>query len=263
MKTSIDFLNWLSKKLYLATIGFYLTIGLIMLLPTIFAAMFGIPLHLIVGVTAFSIKFVVVFLRAAYESLLIYEAPVKSLSPKKMLLLSLITATLMTLVSYYAKPSLGYFSIPVSIIISLLLVSRLKTAMWPVTPRHGFFALLPAKLGALSFGRYIFFGFLVGIAYLGYGKYGFNFYVVFATAYFVGMVVEELYNVVKVYEQKLNTKNVVATILWAVLCAGASAAIVWFMMSVLGYAGQAATITSVLVIKLIQPLGSRRFILGL
>jgi len=257
METRIDFLRWLSKKLYLITVGTYATIGLIMLLPPLLTMQFSIPM----AAAGFGVFFVVAFLRAAYESLVIYEAPVKSLSIYKMLILTLVTSSVISLASAYLKPKVGYFSIPLAIIISMVVVGRLKEVLWGTTQRPGFFAELPAKLELVSLGRYGFYAFLVGITYMGYAKYGLNFYYAFAGAYFIGMIFEESYNLIKLYEQALEAKYVAPMILWAACCSIVSAAIVWLMMSDLGYSGQAATITSVLLLKLIQPLGSNKFIL--
>jgi hypothetical protein len=257
METRIDFLNWLSKKLYQTSIGLYATVGLIMILPSMFVKMFGLAQF----VASFVAFFIVIFLRAVYESLIIYEAPIKSLSLPKILILTLVTSVTLSLISYYLKPTLGYFSIPIAVIIAFMVVGKLKAALWPLHERPGFFAELPAKLDINKWGTYGFYAFLVGITYMAYAKYGFNFYCAFAAAYFIGMIFEESYNLIKLYEQKLIAKNVVFIILWSACCAIASSAIVWLMMSNLGYLGQAATITSVILLKLIQPLGLRKFIL--
>ena len=258
-ETKIDFSRWLSTKLYLINVGMYATIGLIMLLPTILTKQLEIqPI-----IASFMAFFIVSFLRAAYESLVIYEAPVKSLSLHKMLILTLVTSGLMLFVSAFLKPKLGYFSIPVALIISMIVVGKLKTALWSTTERSGFFAALPAKLELVSWGRYGFYGFLVGITYIAYAKYNLNFMYAFAAGFFVGMMFEESYNLIKLYEQKLTIKTLVAMIIWSLICAITSMVIVMVMMKQFNYSGQAATIISVLLLKLIQPLGSRKFILGL
>jgi len=260
METKINFLRWLSKKLYLITIGMYVTIGFAMLLPTI------ITMHLEISpvVASFGVFFVIVFLRAAYESLIVYETPVKNLSPHKMLILTLVTAGTMSIVSVWLKPKVGYFSIPLAIIISMLVVGKLKAALWAATQRPGFFAALSAKVERVSLGRYGFYGFLVGITYTVCTRYGLNFFVyAFAVAFFVGMMFEESYNLLNLYEQKFTAKLLVSMIMWSSLCAITCTTMVMIMMKQFGFSGQPATIISVLLIKLIQPLGSRKFILGL
>lgn len=258
METRIDFLSWLSKKLYLTSIGMYATVGSIMVLPIFLTRFFGIqPL-----VASFTTFFVIAFLRAGYESVIVYEAPIKDLSLHKMLILSLATSSVMAITSYYLKPEIGYFSIPVAILISIKVVAQLKTILWGTHERSGFFAKLPEKLDLNKYGMYGFYIFLVGITYFGYGKYGFDFNYAFTAAFFVGMTYEEIYNVLKIYNQTLTIKSLISTILWAATCSFTASAIVWAMIGFMHVSGQPATIISVVVVKLIQPLGSRKFILG-
>ncbi len=258
METRIDFLKWLSTKLYLATIGFYGTICLVMTLPTLSTKVLETP-QLLANFAAF---FIVVFLRAAYESLVIYETPAKSLSLGKMLILTFVTSSTMALMAYFLKPKLGYFSIPIALVISMVLVGKLKSALWPTHERPGFFHTLPLKLSQAATGRYIFFGFLVGIAYLAVGKLGCSFSYSFTTAYFIGMLLEEAYNTTHLYEQPIKVNLFIPLFFWALCCALLSTALIITMMKGFSFSGQIATITSVIMIKLIQPLGSRKFIWG-
>lgn len=257
MKLNTTCISWLSKKIYLACIGFYATIGFIMLLPALFTKELGIPTF----AASFMAFFIVTFLRATYESLIIYQAPIKSLSLHKMLLLVLITSSITSVISYAIKPSIGYFSIPVAIIISLAVVNKLKALLWPAHERPGFFSILPEKLKVVASGRYYFFGILVGITYLTYTQGNLNFALAFSTAFFSGMIVEEWYNTTKVYNLPMNKKRSISLIMWSAICAVLSTIIVILMMKQGGFSGQAATITSVIAIKLIQPLGARFYIL--
>ncbi|MFH1254238.1 MAG: hypothetical protein V1646_02285 [bacterium] len=258
-KTRVDFLQWLSSKLYLINIGMYATIGAVMILPALFVKHLGLPLLW----ASFSAFFIVLFLRAAYESLVIYEAPFKSLSLHKMLILTFVTSSVMSFISIFLKPKIGYFAIPIAIIIAMVIVGKLKAALFPSAERPGFFHELPAKLAINKFGMYGFYVFLVGISYMGYGKYNFDFSYVFAIAFFIGMIFEESYNLVKIYNQNFSTKILIPMIIWSIICAITASAIVWLMVDIAGIDGQPATIASVIMLKLIQPVGSRKFILGL
>lgn len=258
MENRIDFLQWLSTKLYFISIGFYLTVSVVMVLPFFINKLFEIQPFL----ASFIAFFIVSFLRAIYESLVIYEAPVKSLSPRKMLMLSTVTSIVILSVSYFLKPKLGYFSIPIAIIASMIVVGKLKAMLWGTTPRPGFFTELTNKLELLSLGRYGFFGLLVGTAYTAYGRYELNFFYTFAVAFFIAMVFEELFNLTKIYEQQMTVRSVAIISIWAIVCAALSAMIVTIMMIHFGYSGQAATITSVVLLKLIQPMGLNWIIRG-
>lgn len=254
METSIDFVNWLSKKLYEVNVGFYLTVGLIMALPALFV-LSGMPEF----IARFSAFFIIAFLRAAYESVVVYETPVKKLSLPKMLLLTFVTASCLSLVAHFLRPQIGYFSIPVSFVISMLVVGKLKTFLWSATQRTGFIALLPEKLKLVSRARYGFFLALVGISYLAYGRFGVDFIYAFTAAFFVGMMFEELYNTTKIYEQSITKKLAIATVIWSIVCAVAATLFVVVLIKQVGVSNQAATIISVILVKLIQPLGSRLY----
>jgi hypothetical protein len=256
METSLDFVTWLSKKLYEINVGFYLTVGLIMTLPALFA-LSGIPAF----IARFIAFFIVCFLRAAYESVIVYETPLKKLSLPKMLLLSFVTASCLSLVAHFLRPRIGDFSIPLSFIISMRVVGKLKAELWPTHERPGFLALLPAKLQLLTWARYGFFLLLVGISYLAYGRLDINFIYAFTAAFFVGMIFEELYSTTKIYEQPISKKLLFATVVWSIICAVGATAIV-ILADYLGASNQAATIIGVIIVKLIQPLGSRKFMLG-
>jgi hypothetical protein len=259
METKTKFTTWLAKKLYLTNIGLYATIGTIMLLPPLLTKLGDVPQAPASLIT----YFIVAFLRATYESILIYEASVKTLSLPKMLFLSAVTASTLFLTAHFLKPKLGYFSIPVSIIIAMVIVGKLKAALWPSHERPGFFAELPAKLAVNKWGMYGFYVFLVGVTWFGYGKCSLSFTTTFATAYFIGMLFEESYNIRNVYNRSLTIKTTIAMIIWSACCATVCSASVWVLMGIFGASGQVATIASVIVLKLIQPLCSGKFLLEL
>ena len=249
METRIDFLRWLSKKLYLTSVGMYVTVITTMVRSS-------------TGHCKLCSIFYRFILRATYESLVIYEKSVKSLSPPKMLFLVLIGACTMSFVTLFIQPKIDYFALPVAIFIAVITVGKLKSTLWPSAERTGFFHELPAKLDVNKFGTYGFYIFLVGIAYTAYSRYGVQFAYAFSAAFFIGMVYEELYNFIKLYDPKLTVKPLIAIIIWSAFCAVASTAIIIVMTEQFGYADQVATIASVMLLKLIQPLGSRKFILG-
>ncbi|MFH1832084.1 MAG: hypothetical protein ABH827_04775 [bacterium] len=258
METRMDFVGWLSNKLYLTAIGLYVTIGLVMVMPVFIVKFFCIELFW----ASFSAFFIVSFIRAAYESLVIYESRIKDLSVPKMLFLVLVNASVMSFILYKIKPMLGYFSIPVALLISQVVVGRLKGMLWPHA-RPGFFAELPEKLDESKLSSYIFYCFFVGITYLAYAKLGVPFYCAFSGGFFVGVIFEEIYNVIRVYGQKLDTARIMSIGAWAAFYAFFATGIVFVLMQGFGLSGQPATIASVIVVKLVQPFSARRFILGL
>lgn len=234
----------------------YATVGVSMLLPFFLVSMLGMP-QLIASFTAFLL---ISLSRSFFESMVIYKAPFNRLLVPKLVVLSVATAITMTALLSYLKIYCGNFAIPVAVILSRIIVGMLKTALWQATIRPGFFAELPAKLQLNMTGAYYFFGILVGITYMGYGKYGFNFEYIFPAAFFIGMICEELYILANVYELQPSSSTLFRLIPWAAACAIASTTIIVAMMKGFGCSGQVATIISVILIKLVQPLGSRKFV---
>lgn len=256
METRIDFLRWLSLKLYLTNAAMYATVGVSMLLPFLLLQALALP-QLVASFVAFLI---ISLSRAFFESIVINEAPINNLAMSKLLTLSVATAATMTVVLFYLKGPCGNFVIPLAVIISRKIVGALKTALWQNTVRLGYFAELATKLQFNMTGTYYFFGALVGITYTMYGKYGFNFVYIFPAAFLIGMICEELYFLINVYETEPSIKTIFRLVVWAAICAIASTIIVIAMMKMLGFTGQVATIVSVILIKLVQPLGSRKFL---
>jgi len=257
MENRAEFLPWLATKLYLVTVALYATVGIVMVLPTALMACGMPPL----GAT-FAAFFVVSLIRSLYESVVIYQTPTNKLAWEKILMLVLVNASVMTYVYCAIKPSLGYFSIPVALVISMAVVTRIKAALWPNHVPAGFFTQLPEKLQTNMLGNYGFFAILVIIARTTYGSYGIPFEYAFPAAFFVGMLFEESYKLIKVYELELHTKTAVAIAAWAACCA-IIATVITILMIKLGCPPPAATIASVVMVKLLQPLGSRKFILVL
>lgn len=257
MSENLTYSQWLSKKLFLANLGFYSTIAAVMTLPSVFVSMDIPPL-----LASFFAFFIVVFIRAGYESLVIYEAKFHQIEPLKMAALSAITATSSSLISFFAKPALGYFAIPVAVMVSMLIVNKIKAILWPAHERQGFFAQMPAALNEVTFARYRFFAILVLGTYFAYGKYGISFPLAFPASFFVGMMVEEWSVIINAYKQKIGNKQIIGSIIWSIICSAEAIGIVGLLKNGLDFPYQTATIIGVLVIKLIQPLGSRKFIVG-
>lgn len=260
MEIRTDFLCWLSTKLYVINVGFYATVGLIMLLPHSIVYIVAIPAFA-ASLMAF---FVVLFLRTIYETMVVYEVSFKRLSFGSMLIFSVIMSVVLALVSYFLKPMIGFFSIPVSIMLSTMLVGKCKAVLFVVKPRPGFFVELPAKLKIDVLARYGFFAFLVGGTYFVCQRCGMDLFIyAFAVSFFIGMLFEETFLMLKLYDQDFTVKSAIGLTVWTITCALVSTAIVAVMLKYAGCSGAAATITSVIVIKLIQPLGSRKFIIGM
>jgi hypothetical protein len=253
---NIEFSHWLSKKLYLINIGLYATISIVMILLPILKSSLG--LHPIL--VSFVVFLIVSFLRAAYESIIVYEAPVTMATLLKLLILALATAGAMSAIAFFIKPYVGWFSLPIAIMTSFIFVKRLKIALWPSTTREGFFSQLPEKLQLQTFGFYGFCAILAGLAIIGYSKLGLKFEIAFSIALFVAMIFEELYNSIKIYEQKPTLRNIALTTVWSSMNAIVATALVITLITKCGLPEATGTVLGITIIKLIQPLGSRKIL---
>lgn len=256
MKNNKNFINWLSKKIYLMNLSVYATIDVIMLLPTICMAIVCLPFI----VSLFIAFFLVTILRSYFESMIIYEIHIKQLPTSKIIYFSLLNALILTTIYFFIKPKLGAFAIPVTIFVSLAIVKRLKKFFFTTKSREGFFERLSEKLNNNSVSMYGFYAFLVPITLILYKFLNLNFFIAFFIGYFIGMFFEEYYNLIKAYEIKLSLKSLTKLLIWTIICSLMSCLIIYAMMSY-NYSGQVSTIISVIIMKLIQPLGTRNFIL--
>lgn len=220
METKTDFACWLSKKLYLQTLGLYanvfLTVGLLFGFTKIFALSLEPSWHMLVfgGV----VGIINVFLSMKYEKMVIFE---KKWSDS---------------FSRYRK--------------------------WHDKPDDPF-VRLNAKLKKNTHFLWFFYSNLAFFTYIFYGWLHYNFYPVFMIGFFLSMVTEEGFTLEKTYEMQLTGRSSAAVLLWSALCAFASTAIIWSLVNYFNFSLLVAVITGVILIKLIQPLGSRKFVLGL
>lgn len=248
--------RWLWKKLYLYILALYTSIGVIMLLPSWCSTTLQLPRPF-----ALLLSFILVsFARALYEGVILYEAKLAQFLSSKLVFFALLNGGMMTALVYFIKPELGYFAIPLSMVISSVVVNALKNALWPARERTGFFALFPKKIKQMMSHVYRFYIIFVGLTILGYNHYGISFLLALSGAFFIAMLIEEFYNLTALYQMPIVAKTVVITVLWSALCAVSISALVWLLMQQLCYSGQAATIISVVIVKLLQPLGARTII---
>lgn len=249
-----NFALWLWKKLYLSIIALYASIGIVMLLPTWCTETLQLPRPLALFVSFFIISYA----RVLYESMLLYET---KFSKKQLLIKSLqfalINGGCMTVLVFLIKPVLGYFAIPLSIVLSSLAVKTLKSILFPSKENVGFLVELPNKISLMMSHTYRFYLIFVGLALLAVKAYAVNFFLAFTGAFFIAMLIEEITNIQELYQYTLTMKIVTLTIFWSILCAVGTGSLVWLFMQQLCYPGPLATILSVIAIKLLQPLGKR------
>ena len=171
--------------------------------------------------------------------------------------MALIGAIALAALYYLIKPLLGEWSIPVTIIISMRLIGKIKNLLWANTVNNlsGFLLLYTKKLKKYIYGLY---GCFFGIAALTYQLikvFGLSyFFLAFAISVFLCLAAEQLYDLVKVYSIQV-TKNIVAlTIIIALSSSIFCTALVFVLMQKIGFSGKTATICGLIALKLTQPL---------
>lgn len=249
-------IKWLWKKLYLYTAALYVSIGTIMLLPSWCSTTLQLPRPFALFISFFLISLT----RALYESVILYEAKLRQIISSKLVLFALLNGSLMTALVYFIKPTIGYFAIPFSMVISSVIVNALKNRLLPSREKTGCFALLPEKIKQMMSHTYRFYIIFVGLAILAYQHYAASFPLAFSGAFFIAMLVEEFFNLTELYHIPLQAKAIIVTGLWSAECAANGIGLVWIFMNQFCYSAQAATIVSVIIIKLLQPLGARAII---
>lgn len=251
-----DFLQWLHKKLYLMNLGLAITVTTLVLLPRFLTKSFDFSRVW----SSFIIFFVVTFLQTFYDNMIVYDVRYEKISWLNTFLFAGVYAVSMVFVSFVIKPNCGYYYIPFSLLISMFVVGKTKIALRPERSSEGFLHVLPKRIAAQRTSIYLFYAILIGGTYGAYSLCHVKFYLAYGGAFFVGMLCEEFFIVTKIYKQKVVLWRGVAEILWAGICTGISVGIIWGLVSYFhlstktGY--QQATLMSLLVVKLLEPLGS-------
>ena len=222
MEIKIDFAHWLSKKLYLQTVGVYANLvlawGLMFIFTKFFALSFtqaSVPLFVVI----FFGGFFSAFLFGVYEGMVIREK-------------SLREALLRSYKKWHDKPDDPFV--------------RLNAKL---------------KMNVLVF--WMFYGGLAVLTYIFYRGLNYNFYPVFLIVFFLSMVTKEGATLEKIYEMRLTAKSWIAIFVWSAVCAFLSTAIVFGLVNYFNFSLLIAVVTSVILVGLVQLLGSRKFILGL
>ncbi|KKR97035.1 MAG: hypothetical protein UU47_C0003G0022 [candidate division TM6 bacterium GW2011_GWE2_41_16] len=223
MNDRISFNRWLWSKLYLINIGSALTITFLMFLFNNFR-MPSPPLN-----TVFYIAFIIALAYAIFE--ILKKTPLTTIQKSEFRS------------KLFDKLTLKYAGVLGIYWICVLLIGGSFAAfiIWGLV--HPFFLdnIVPSFL-------------IIPLIYpLGIG-------------WFIAMMFEESYNLTRLYEQKLTTQKLFTIITWAAFCTIMFITITMIIIKHIGHEGdseQIAIATGIVLVKLIRPLGSRKFILGL
>lgn len=253
MITSKSINQELANKFYLYSIGMYAAI------TSVFGGLY--VFHSVLGlnqlVSIFIAYFITVLWRSLYDQLTIYKLKIQQINLKNNLILALIGALTLAVLYYFIKPLLGDWSIPVTIIISMRIIGKIKTFLWPTNTNKlpELLKIYSKKLKAYIYGLY---GFFIGVALITsqfmnfYGKS--YFYFAFALGIFIGLLFEQLYEFITIYKIKLMKFNIFMSTTIAIFFAILCTTLAFILMQSIGFSGKVATISGVISLKLIQPL---------
>lgn len=208
--------------------------------------------------------FVTILWRSFYDQLVVYQVPTKSINSKNNVILALVCAAISVGLYSLLKPYLGDWSILVTVIMLMKIMSILRALLWrQITSQHAERYQIFSKILKLYLcGLY---GFFELVAFITYGLVQYGgihwFYGAFGLAVFIGLIAEAWYDVLVVYKSKMNAIKAMMSIVLALLFASLSVGFV-FLLIQWGVSGKAATISGIIVLKLIQPLIFNRFVIS-
>jgi hypothetical protein len=137
------------------------------------------------------------------------------------------------------------------------IIGEIKKFLWPNTAERlpDFFKIYSKKIQTYVWGLYGFFLTTALITYQLVKLYGSSyFYFSFAAAVFVGLAAEQLYDLVAVYEIKPTPKATATIIIFSALLSISCSGFCFLAMQIIGFSGKVATVSGIILLKLIQPL---------
>jgi hypothetical protein len=243
----------LANKFYLTNVGLFLAIAGVLGFMYILNSIVGLSLVAAI----FIAYFIVVLCRTFYDQLLIWEVKPCHINVKSNLILATIGSGVLTTLYYFTRAPLGNWAIPVTVILSMKIIGEIKKILWPSSAGKlpDFFKIYAQKIQTYVWGLYGFFLAVALITYQLVKSYGSSyFYFSFAAAVFVGLAAEQLYDLVAVYEIKPTPKATATIIIFSALLSVFCSGFVFLAMQLIGFSGKVATISGVILLKLIQPL---------
>jgi len=257
MNKTKEFHQQLSRKFYIFNCGFLAAVLGVLGGMQLLNVHCGLP----VLAAIFISYFLVVLGRAFYEQLAIWELTLKQISLKNNLILALLGACVLSGLYYFLRTPFGDWAVPATVILSMKVIGEIKKILWPSSSAQ-LSEVLKAyaqKISTYVQGMYSFFLVVaLGTYYLVQLLGPQSFYYAFAVAVFAGVLVEQLYDFVAVYEIKLSVIVALSMIIPAAIYAILGTGLVWYLMHVCGYSGKAATICGVLQFRLMVPVNFLR-----
>jgi hypothetical protein len=239
--------QWLAKKFFLFSIGMYVTIAGIFGLKQL-----GLACGIIPPFNILIAFLLTIFARTFYEQLVILDVPAQYISPGKNALFALVYAIIMSIVFCTIRAALGYWGIPVAMVVAQTLIKPIKAYLWQSKPRSGLYELYATKQGRLMTSLYGFYGLLALLAVTGTKILHIPFIFAFGSAVFIALLAASLYELQYLYEHKITHKTLLMWIGITLFLAAITATGVAVAITKLGLSGSAATIIGCVTVKIVQ-----------
>ncbi len=238
--------KWLAHKYLLFSIGIYATLAGIMACTWL-----GVTAGLPVWGATFGAFLLTVFARTFYEQLVILGVPRIGISLQKNAIFAFMYAIIMSFAFHYIKAPLGYWAIPITVVIAQILIKPLRAYLWPARPMHPLLQLYAQKQNIYMASLYGFYGLLAAIAVTGVKYLGCPFVTSFGLAVFIALIASILFEFHYLYEQQFNVKITFYLLLLAVgLAIGTTAMVIMLVKS--GIPGKVATIICCVAVKIVE-----------
>lgn len=239
--------HWLANQFLLFSIGIYTTLVGITVISFL-----GVRLGLGAQLSTFAGFLITILARTFYEQLVIFNIPTTALEPGKNILFASSYATIMSFVFYGIIAPLGYWSIPIVLVLTQAVIKPLKAYLWPAKPRSELYALYDTKQGSFMVSLYGFFGLLAFIAVTGVKTLHLDFIYAFSSAVFIAIIASVLFEWHYLYQQRVSLAFCARWILTALILSIISTTAITGVVTILSISGQAATIPACIAVKILE-----------
>lgn len=170
---------------------------------------------------------------------------------EKNALFALIYASIMSFVFYFIKAPLGYWSIPIILVIAQTVVKPVKAYLWQAQPVQGLRKMYVEKQNIYMASLYGFYGLLATIAVTGVQYLNVPFVPAFGVAVLIALLATIMFEFHYLYEQQFDLKTALYLFCIAVALAIATTVSIVLLVSC-GIQGKPATIIACVSAKIIE-----------
>lgn len=239
--------KWLAHKYLLYSIGIYATLAGIAICTWL-----GIIIGLPAWIAIFSAFTLTIFVRTFYEQIIILNMPRFAISLQKNTLFALIYSIIMSFAFYYIKGPLGYWAIPITLVIAQIVIKPIRSYLWATKPtQQPLRQLYAQKQNIYMASLYGFYGLLAAIAVTGVQYLHWPFVLAFGLAVCIALITSILFEFHYLYEQHFDIKIIAYLFLLAIVLTLATTAIVILLVKS-GLSGKVATIITCVIAKIIE-----------